>query len=183
MCKWPRQWSSVTEGSRGMRWAVGTSLTLGGREAGGFWKMPPEMVKDVKVEKAWEKAWGWPAGYGEGNLLLDSLEECKPFSDHSGEEAVPTLLCHWFFKGHPSRICGWWPVKTLAPQREPGGFSPPPFPREPQITAASVPLSQPVTEVQIWPGQRGNFRGKFVYLKPHTGSWAQFLCEDFVFCI
>lgn len=35
-----------------MRWAVGTSLTLGGREAGGFWKMPPEMVKDVKVEKA-----------------------------------------------------------------------------------------------------------------------------------
>lgn len=39
------------------------------------------------------------------------------------------------------------------------------------------------SETQTWPAQRDNFRGEFVYFKPHPGSWVGFLCDGFVFCI
>ena len=39
------------------------------------------------------------------------------------------------------------------------------------------------SEVQIWPFWRGNFRGKFVYLKPHAGNesgfYVRILCSAY----
>lgn len=67
-----------------MRWAIGTWLGLRGGEAGGAWQMPSEMKKDTEVMQntgsTGEKAQGWPAGDGEGSMLLDSLEERKQVS-------------------------------------------------------------------------------------------------------
>ena len=97
-----------------------------------------------------------------------------------------TLLCCYSLQG--TRICNVCSAagESLPFEERNGCFGARPFcqrtgGRCSLIFTDSVPLLH--SEVQAWPGQRGHFRGEFVYFKPRPASWVRFLRDDFVFCI
>lgn len=133
---------------------------------------------------------GSPAGPAQGSLLPESpgrgqaglgsfLALVLPARGRPAEKSPHQLsFAFAFSKGADvERVCG----DQQRPQLDGGeaeALVPGPPPRH-----AALPAFARDSEVLAWPAQGGNFRGEFVYFKPHPGSWVGFLCDDFVFCI
>lgn len=168
----------------------GRHLAWGGRRRGSWGLENASLNEDGNKGhpghgESTSKGPGSPAGHlpespGRGQAGLGSfLALVLPAPGHPAEKSPHQLsFAFAFSKGTDLEcVCGDQQRPQLN-REETEALVPGPSPRN-----AALRLFARDSEVLAWPAQRGNFRGEFVYFKPHTGSWVGFLCDDFVFCI
>lgn len=173
----------------------GGHLAQGGRGRGSWGLQNASLNEDGNEGHAGHrestgKGPGSPAGHGQGSLLPESpgrgqvrlgsfLALVLPARGRPAEMSPHQLsFAFAFSKGTDLEcVCGdqrrprltRGETEALVPGTSPRDTAPRLFARD--------------SEVLPWPAPRGNFRGEFVYFKPHPGSRVGFLCDDFVFCI